>query len=157
MTQRPVSGDPPPLPTIAKVLGLAGLLPQAAVVAALVFGGEDVRFTALSLGYAYAALIFSFLGGLWWGLAAMGGARTPAWVWIAAVTPALLALVTAWPWATGDTWPGPSLVVLGVAITTSLIVDMRLKAAGITPGGWLALRVPLSVGLGLLTVAAGLL
>lgn len=157
MTQPSVPGDRPRLPAIATGLGLAGLLPQGAVVAALVFGGMDVRFTALSVGYAYAALIFSFLGGLWWGLAAMGGARTPGWVWIAAVGPSLLALATAWPWATGGTWPGPSLVVLGVAIVASLIVDLRLRAAGITPGGWLMLRTPLSLGLGLLTVAAGLL
>ena len=81
----------------------------------LLGGGPDVRFTALSVGYGYAALIFSFLGGVWWGLAAMGGARTPGWVWVAAVVPSLLALATAWPWATGGTWPGPSLIVLGVA------------------------------------------
>lgn len=157
MTQPPAPGDTPRLPTIARALGLAGLLPQGAVVAVLVFGGADVRFTALSVGYAYAALIFSFLGGLWWGLAAMGGARTPGWAWVAAVTPSLLALATAWPWATGGTWPGPSLVVLGVAIAASLIVDLRLKAAGITPDGWLALRAPLSLGLGVLTVAAGVI
>lgn len=157
MNQPSVPGSPPRLPTIARALGLAGLLPQGAVVAALVIGGADVRFTALSVGYAYAALIFSFLGGLWWGLAAMGGARTPRWTWIGAVTPSLLALATAWPWATGGTWPGPSLVVLGVAIAASLIVDLRLKAAGITPDGWIALRAPLSLGLGALTVAAGVL
>ena len=83
------------LPVIAGALGLAGLLPQGLVVAALVFGGPEVRFTALSLGYAYAALIVSFLGGAWWGLAAIGGSRTPRWAWIAAVLPSLLALATA--------------------------------------------------------------
>jgi hypothetical protein len=157
MTRSSAPDGPPRLPTIARVLGLAGLLPQGAVVAVLVVGEADVRFTALSVGYAYAALIFSFLGGLWWGLAATGGLRTPGWAWFAAVTPSLLALATAWPWATGGTWPGPSLVLLGLAIAASLIVDLRLKAAGITPDGWLALRVPLSLGLGLLTAAAGVL
>lgn len=157
MIQPSVPGDPPRLPAVATVLGLAGLVPQGAVVGTLVFGGADVRFTALSVGYAYAALIFSFLGGLWWGLAAMGGERTPGWVWGAAVAPSLLALATAWPWATGGTWPGPSLIVLGVAIASSLIVDLRLRAAGITPGGWLSLRTPLSLGLGVLTIAAGVL
>ena len=157
MSQPLFHEGPPTLPTFAKVLGLAGLLPQLAVVAALAVGGLDVRFTALSVGYAYAALIYSFLGGLWWGLAAMGGQRTPSWVWVSAVLPSLVALATAWPWATGGTWPGPSLVVLGIAIAGSLLVDLRLKKAGITPGGWLQLRVPLSLGLGLLTVAAGVL
>lgn len=37
------------LPPIARVLGFAGLLPQAAAVAVLIFGGPDVRFAALSL------------------------------------------------------------------------------------------------------------
>jgi hypothetical protein len=157
MTDPALPGTPPKLPPVARILGLAGLLPQAGVVAALLFGGTDVRFTALSVGYAYAALIFSFLGGLWWGLAAMGGNRTPGWAWIAAVAPSLLALATAWPWATGGSWPGPSLVILGVAIASSLFVDLRLSAAGITPDGWLALRVPLSTGLGLLTVVAGVI
>jgi hypothetical protein len=67
------------------------------------------------------------------------------------------ALATAWPWATGQTWPGPSLIILGVLIAASLSVDLRLKAAGMTPQGWLALRAPLSLGLGLLTLAAGLI
>lgn len=145
------------LPLVARALGLAGLIPQGLVVAALVTGGADIWFAALSVGYAYAALIFSFLGGLWWGLAAMGGARTPTWAWVAAVVPSLLALASAWPWATGGTWPGPSLIFLGLAIAASLLVDLRLRAAGLTPGGWLALRVPLSLGLGGLTVAVGLL
>ena len=145
------------LPKAAIALGLAGLAPQGAVVAGLLFGGTDVRFLALSLGYAYAALIFSFLGGLWWGLAAAGGGRTPGWVWIAAVAPSLLALATAWPWATGGPWPGPSLMVLGIAIASSLIVDLRLKMAGLTPAGWIALRAPLSLGLGGLTFAVAVL
>jgi len=150
-----VEGVHPALPPLARILGFAGLLPQLAVAGLLLFGGTDVRFTALSVGYGYAALIFSFLGGVWWGLAAMGGTRTPPWVWIAAVAPSLLALATAWPWATGGTWPGPSLIVLGVAITASLLVDLRLKALGLTPDGWIALRAPLSIGLGLLTLIAG--
>jgi hypothetical protein len=157
MTQPSLPQEPTTLPFAARALGLAGLIPQVLVVAALVTGGADVWFAALSLGYAYAALIFSFLGGLWWGLAAMGGTRTPTWAWVAAVVPSLLALASAWPWATGGTWPGPSLIFLGLAIAASLLVDLRLRAAGVTPGGWMALRVPLSLGLGGLTAAAGFL
>jgi len=157
MTRPTAPEAPPTLPFAARALWLAGLIPQVLVVAALVTGGADVWFAALSLGYAYAALIFSFLGGLWWGLAAMGGSRTPTWAWVAAVVPSLLALASAWPWATGGTWPGPSLIFLGLAIAASLLVDLRLRAAGVTPGGWMALRVPLSLGLGGLTAAAGFL
>lgn len=145
------------LPGIASALGLAGLLPQVLVVAALLFSGPAVSFKALSIGYAYAALIVSFLGGAWWGLAAMGGSRTHRWVWFAAVAPSLFALATAWLWAAGGSWPGLSLVALGAVLALSLLVDLRLKAAGLTPSGWLALRMPLSLGLGFLTITAGLL
>ena len=149
--------DRPVLPPLARALGFAGLLPQLAVVALLLGGGTDVRYTALSVGYGYAALIFSFLGGVWWGLAAMGGERTPGWLWVASVMPSLLALATAWPWAAGGTWPGPSLIVLGLGLMGSVLVDLRLHGLGLTPGGWIALRAPLSVGLGLLTLVAGLI
>ena len=156
-TQDAPSGPGPGLPRLALALGFAGLLPQILVVATLILGGDAERFTALSVGYAYAALIFSFLGGLWWGLAAAGGARVPNWIWFAAVGPSLIALASAWPWATGGEWPGPSLVILGLAIAASMFVDWRMKASGLTPKGWLVLRVPLSLGLGVLTVLAGLL
>ncbi|PZO35561.1 MAG: DUF3429 domain-containing protein [Alphaproteobacteria bacterium] len=149
--------DRPVLPPLARALGFAGLLPQLGVVALLIGGGPDIRFTALSVGYGYAALIFSFLGGVWWGLAALGGERTPGWVWIASVVPSLLALATAWPWATGGTWPGPSLIMLGLCLMGSVLVDLRLMGLGLTPGGWIALRAPLSVGLGVLTLVAGLI
>lgn len=144
--------SPPPLP---RWLGLAGLLPQLAV-AAIVFSGDNaLRFSALSLGYAYAALILSFLGGLWWGLGA-GVERPPEWLWIAAIVPSLLALGTAVPWATGEPWPGPSMIVLGIALIAALGIDRALGVRGLTPPWWMALRLPLSLGLGLLTIAVGI-
>ena len=39
----------------------------------------------------------------------------------------------------------------------TLPVDRRFVATGEAPVGWMALRVPLSLGLGLLTIAAGVL
>lgn len=144
--------NPPPLP---RWLGLAGLLPQLAV-AAIVFSGDTaLHFSALSLGYAYAALILSFFGGLWWGLGA-ATARPPEWLWVAAIVPSLLALGTAVPWATGEPWPGPSMIVLGIALIAALGVDRALVSRGLAPPWWMALRVPLSLGLGLLTLAIGL-
>jgi len=143
-------------PALAKVLELAGLLPQAAVAAVLILGPETWHFAALSLGYAYPALILSFLGGMRWGLGAgaSGAGPVPAWVWVAAVAPSLVALATAVPWAIGATWPGPSLVVLGIAILASLLVDRRLVREGLAPAWWISLRIPLSLGLGLLTILA---
>ncbi len=146
-----------PTPPPARFLGFAGLLPQIACVAAAWLGPPEWRWSALAIGWAYAALILSFLGGLWWGLAAAspdGGRRAPNWLWVAAVTPSLLALVTFLPWVFGAEWPGSSLLLLGSAIILSLLVDARLVT--IRPVWWMALRVPLSVGLGVATILLGL-
>ena len=134
----------------ARWLGLAGLLPQAATVAAVIKGGES-RWTALALSFGYAALIFSFLGGIWWGLA-MAAPRAPRWTYAVAVLPSLIALALWYPWMVGDTWPGPELVVLGALVAASPLVD---RAIGFCPPGWMALRWVLSAGLGGLTVAVG--
>lgn len=148
---------PSPLPSLARILGFAGLLPQAFLLAALVLGGPDVRATALGLAFAYAALIYSFLGGVWWGLAAAAHAPVPRWIWAVAVLPSLFALGCAWPWVTGQAWTGPSLVVLGALIMSSVLVDLKFRSLGLTPAGWLNLRLPLSIGLGFMTLVAGLI
>ena len=146
------------VPSLPRMLGLAGLLPQFACVAALYLGPDAWRYTAQAIAFGYAALIFSFLGGMWWGIAAMAPAaenrRTLGWVWVAAVTPSLIALVAYLPWVFGQTWPEPSLVMLGAGILISLAVDAKLRA--LAPHWWMSLRVPLSLGLGLATVAAAL-
>lgn len=145
------------IPPIARFLGFAGLLPQFGCAAAVWFGPEEWRWTALAIGWAYAALILSFLGGMWWGLAAASpdqARRAPAWIWIAAVSPSLFALVTYVPWVIGERWPGPSLVILAIAILVSPLVDMRLVT--LRPAWWMALRVPLSLGLGAATLALAL-
>lgn len=147
---------PSRVPTLARALGFAGLLPQLAALALVASGDPRWSFSALSLAYAYAALILSFLGGIWWGLAARAGADAPGWLWIAAVVPSLVALATAIPWAIGAEWPGPSLVLLGLALIAALAVDLRLVRLGLAPGWWLALRTPLSVGLGILSIATAL-
>ncbi|WP_245844049.1 DUF3429 domain-containing protein [Sphingomonas spermidinifaciens] len=143
------------MPPPARLLGAAGLLPQGAAALLVVAGPLEWRFTALALAFAYAALILSFLGGLWWGLAA-AVRQVPDWIYWAAVVPSLFALVTCVPWSIGSDWPGPSLVALGLAILASLGVDLRLDRMGLAPRWWLGLRVPLSLGLGTLTLIVGL-
>jgi hypothetical protein len=144
-------------PRLALVLGYAGLLPQLAAVAVLLADDTGWRFAALALGYAYAALILSFLGGIWWGIAAQAHRPVPAWLWVAAVAPSLVALASAIPWAIGKPWPGPSLGWLGIALLLSLVVDYRLWATRLAPPWWLHLRLPLSLGLGLLTLVVSYL
>lgn len=139
-------------PTIARLLGFAGLLPHIAVVLVLLERNNELRFFALAMGYAYAALILSFLGGIWWGFAARAR-DAPGWLWVAAVLPSLIALASFLPWATGEPWPGPSLIVIGVALIAALGVDWQLHRLGLAPEWWLRLRLPLSLGLGTLSIA----
>ena len=141
----------PPLPSMARALGYAGLLPQAAAALLLAGGSLEYRFAALALAFAYAALIFSFLGALWWGLAAAQPEAAPEWVWVAGVVPALIALATCIPWAIGADWPQPSLIILALGVSVSVMVDRRLDKLGLCPTGWLRLRIHLSVALGALT------
>lgn len=143
----------PPLP---RRLGLSGLLPMAALLGLVLSGNDQWRFGALAFGWLYAALIFSFLGGLWWGLAAAAPTRAPGWLWLVSVLPSLMALVTLAPWLIGEPWPGPSLVWLGVSILAAPLVDRRIAALGLAPPWWMALRLTLSTGLGTMAIIMGL-
>ena len=138
------------LPRAARQLGHAGLLPQA-LCALYVFDGGVWQWTAQAIAFGYAALIFSFLGGVWWGI---GIARpdAPRWIFGVAVLPSLLALAAYAPWIIGWEWPGPSLLAIGLLLLGSPLVD---RAIGGMERDWLALRLRLSVGLGVLTLLIG--
>ena len=146
------------VPALPRWLGLAGLLPQFTCVAVLYAGPAEWREAALAIAFAYAALILSFLGGMWWGIAAAAPAaqrrKALGWLWIAAVLPSLVALACFLPWALDWAWPEPSLVMLGGALLVTLGVAAKLGA--LAPRWWMTLRVPLSTGLGLATIAAAL-
>jgi hypothetical protein len=138
------------LPQGALVLGFAGLLPQLAACI-VAFTGNDFKMYALVSGFAYAALIFSFIGGVWWGQA-LSANPTPKWIFIAAVSPSLIAWAAAlmlflnlrtWPYAIG-------VVALGLLV--SPLVDMQIGKLIAQPNGWMKLRIILSVGLGCLTL-----
>ncbi len=141
--------SPPPLPRIAIILGLAGLAPQ--VWALLATFREADRYIGLAAGYFYAALIFSFLGGLWWGVAA-SRKDAPEWLYLAAVVPSLIAFASGIPWMTGAEWPGPSLGVLGVGILLSALVDRTMFTKGLIDRNLWLLRLGLSLGLGVITL-----
>ena len=136
----------------ARLLGYAGIAPQFIAFMAVLKGGPE-GWSALALGYGYAALIFSFLGGVWWGIG-MARSDAPRWIFAVAVLPSLIALALWFPWMIGEVWPKPEMLVLGVLIMASPLVD---HAIGHAPAGWLALRWRLSLGLGGLTAAIGLI
>lgn len=142
------------------ILGYAGMLPQIAAVATCAFGIDSDIGPMFAFGYA--TLILSFLGGIWWGFAmrtAEGSGKDWGQGRIAtlAVMPSLfgaglillsIAHVIAMHWA---------LVLLGSAVMLTLLVDRRLRDAGHAPEGWMAMRIPLSMGLGALTIVSGIL
>jgi hypothetical protein len=140
------------LPKSAVWLGVAGLFPQL-VALWLTLRPED-RFIGLAAGYFYAALIFSFLGGIWWGI---GVTRhdAPKWIFAVAVVPSLIAFFSGVPWMTGAPWPAPSLIVLGLCLFASPLVDWRLFNLGLIGRNVLKLRMILSGALGVLTVLLG--
>lgn len=138
------------LAKIAQTLGYAGLLPQTFCVA-LLWGGDEYRWFALTGGFGYAAMIFSFLGGIWWGQA-VSMSETRLWVYVAAIIPSLIAFCLYMPWALGWEWPGPQLITLGAALIGSPVVDRRI---GYARPDWLRLRWHLSIGLGVMTIILG--
>lgn len=139
----------------ARALGYAGLLPQI-ICLGLILSGHEWRYSALAGGFAYAAAIFSFLGGVWWGQAlasAKAGQPATTGAYVLAVMPSLLAVALFLPWTFGWEWPGPALFYLGALIALSPLVD---RALGFAAPDFLRLRWHLSLGLGGLTIAVGL-
>ena len=146
------TGSLPSLTTPARVLGYAGLLPQIICIA-MILTGHEWRYAALAGGFAYAAAIFSFLGGVWWGQALASGRATTG-AYVLAVMPSLIAVALFLPWTFGWDWPGPALLYLGGLILGSPLVD---RALGFAAPDFLRLRWHLSIGLGTLTIALGLI
>lgn len=138
---------------LSKRLGWAGLLPQLLAVVMIASRDPAWYFAALAFAACYAALILSFLGGVWWGLA-LTSPTAPRWAPIAAVVPTLIALGAFLPWMFGLPWPGPSLIIVGASLTASPWVDRALSRGETDAAEWLALRMRLSTGLGLLTIIA---
>lgn len=118
----------------------------------LAAGWPDLRWFALSAGCCYAALILSFLGGLWW-MAALVGDQKQAGAYIVAVLPSLAGWGAMLPWCFGWMWPGPSLIVLGLCLLASPLVDRALPSAQGLPTAWLRLRMAMAGGLGITTLA----
>jgi hypothetical protein len=138
-------------PTATVVLGYGGLLPFAALAAALWFLPEH-RLPAQQALIAYAAVILSFVGALHWGFATRAGFQAaPAWRsfgW--SVVPALCAWIAL-------LLPAPAaLAVLIVTYVVHCIIDRRLVAGDALPAWYLPLRLRLTAG-AVTALAAGAL
>jgi hypothetical protein len=142
-----------PLSPSARILGLSGLIPPAWATLT-VFANAELRWGAMAIAYAYATIIFSFLGGVWWGLA-LKAERPMPWIYGIAVLPSLIGVATFLPWIWGYVWPAPSMVLLGLCIMASPLVDHLIGRMTNLPIGWLKLRWILSLGLGGMTLLLG--
>lgn len=135
-------------------LTLVALLPQALFLLLTLTDGQ-ASWIAPAMAFAYAALIFSFLGGMWWGVGLTLQPASPR-LFLVAVAPMLICFALFIPWIWGWHWPGPQVSILGIAITGSFVVDRRLAARANFDLRWVRVRTVASVILGLLTLATGL-
>lgn len=138
------------LPRPLVILGLAGLAPQALCLVLAAQGGPSYWF-AVAAGCCYAAVILSFLGGLWWMAGLLGGIGS-GWLYAVAVAPSLIGWAALLPWCVGWPWPAPSLCVLGLTLLLSPLVDWQLARHVALPPGWLRLRLIMAGGLGTTTL-----
>ena len=130
----------------ARWLGFAGLIPQVALAAVVIGGPPEVASAAVHLALCYAALILSFIGGLWWGLAAQPTKRARPWLLLAAVAPSLIAFACLGASVLGQA-PVPLLTIIAIALVATLAIDARLAANGWCAPRWMRLRTTLSLGL----------
>ncbi|MGL6043221.1 MAG: DUF3429 domain-containing protein [Sandaracinobacteroides sp.] len=138
------------LPRPAFLLGIAGLLPAFAAVAAFLLAPDAWRATAFRGGALYAGLIFSFLGGTWWALATRAEPARQWPLYIFSVIPSLAALALLMLLTPGR------LVLLGGLILLTLPIDNLLVRLKLAPANWMQLRVPLTLGLSAATAGLGL-
>ena len=139
------------LPRIAWALGLSGLIPQILAVA-ITLHPPHIAFGQFA-AFLYAALILSFLGGLWWGVAAVHQSA-PRWLYVAGVAPSLVAFAAGLLWIMRSGSPDQALTIVGGGLLLAPIVDLELNRRKLMPRGWFAMRTILSVGLGVLTLLA---
>lgn len=139
------------IPRAAWILGLAGLLPSIASLAAML-AWPEADGAAAKAGLAYAAVIAGVVGGTWLGLAASRAtpAALPRYLAISAV-PGLVG------WLAALTQRVTGFAVLAFLFAVLPATDRRLMQDGVTPGWSLGLRRPLSYGMAALLAAKALL
>jgi hypothetical protein len=147
------------VPMAAKLVGASGLvLPVIAILVRLSAGTPpDTPLPAFLMLMAFfsASLILAFLGGIWWGVAlGRPEGEGQGALFGLAIAPAIVALLIA---GLSGWLPKTGAILLGAAIIATLLVDRGLGRRDLVPGWWLRLRVPLSLALGLLTMAMALL
>jgi hypothetical protein len=143
------------LPRPVTILGLAGILPQAICVV-IAFTSPPLHGVAAAAGLCYAAIIASFLGGLWW-MAGVLTTNQKIWVYGIAVTYSLVAWAALLPLCLGWHRLPAALVVMGLLLLASPAVDGALARHVSLPEGWRRLLLLMATGLGATTLLLALL
>jgi hypothetical protein len=135
-----MKGIMPGVPSPAKELGLAGLIPFVVLATAVWFVDPGWHERAHEALLAYGAMILAFMGAVHWGLAMPEvDARVRSWQLGLSVVPSLLGWVALLL---------PSQVlgysVLLTAFALLCVVDGRAAKRGLAPDWYPALRVPLT-------------
>jgi len=146
-------------PPSVLLLGYAGLLPPLAAIVVRLSGSvpPDAPVVGILLlgALLYGGLILSFLGGMWWGAACAGRTGRSLRPWLTlAVMPSLIALAALLATIHNARVGGG---LLSVALVATLLVDRRLVQNGLVPDWWMALRVPLSLGLAAEMITLGMI
>jgi hypothetical protein len=127
------------VPTPARILGLAGLIPFVALAVACIVAEPDVRPQAQGLLASYGATILAFMGGCRWGLASAGMGSGPSWgLLTAAVIPSL------WAWGALALGHPFDLAMIAVGLAFLYVADVVLSMRGGAPDWWPAMRRPLT-------------
>lgn len=129
------------LPPIVSLLGYAGLIPFLLGPAWLSFSPDTAPDWIDHVWLSYCALIAAFMAGSMWGFAlpACEGAAGLAGLLISMVLMLSAWIATALPFA-------PALGLLALTFSLLLLADFWRERALGTVGGYLALRVVLTVG-----------
>ena len=120
-------------------------------LATFAFTNTDLAIYALVSGFAYAALIFSFIGGVWWGQALSSPIRH-TWIFVAAVCPSLISWGATLLISRDLKWLPYAIGVVATGLLLSPFVDLQIGKVFDHPQGWTRLRWILSIGLGCFTL-----
>jgi Protein of unknown function (DUF3429) len=135
------------IPTIALVLGLAGLIPflwSAATQLSTSLAGWagaylPPMFIGSYVGLTYGTLILAFMSGALWGFAARAEGREAAPCYALSVIPALWAFFMVTDASTS------SSIYLVAGFAGLVLLDATFVAWGLAPRWWMRLRLPLTV------------
>ena len=137
-----------PLPTIAILLGLAGLLPFAGCALGALSPDPVLAERSLLALVAYGAVILAFLGGVQWGFA-LEGSGTPT-VRVQRLRFGLGVLPSLVGWAALLVsflgLPLLALLLLMAGVIGTTVTEARATRAGLMPQSYMRLRWALSAG-----------